>query len=151
MSTLSKIASQQMKTIEATGDKQTEDVNKFRNKKTRDKKCWKKRDGSKSSNKEKKNKKNSESPPKPTCQYCGHKQRHARKTEHPMFKQTCNKFQKRAISRLCAAHREKCSNLKTKKALMKSACKWRLSLWYRIMHSSGLQMFIHVQKTSQQP
>ena len=96
MCTSSETASQQMKTIEATGDKQTEDVKKFRDKKTRDSNRRKKKDGSKSSNKEKKNeKKNSESSSEPTCKYCCRKQRHARRTECPAFKQTCSKCQKK--------------------------------------------------------
>ena len=96
MCTSSKTASKQMKTIEATGDKQTEDVKKFRDKKTEDSNLRKKKDGSKSSNKEKKNeKKNAESSSEPTCKYCGRKQRHAKRTECPAFKQTCNECQKK--------------------------------------------------------
>ena len=94
--TSSETASQQMKTIEATGDKQTEDVKKFRDKKTRDSNRRKKKDGSKSSNKEKTNeKKSSESSSKPTCKYCCRKQRYARRTECLAFKQTCSKCQKK--------------------------------------------------------
>ena len=42
-----------MKTIKATRDKHTEEVKKFCDKKIRDNNCQKKKDGSKSSNKEK--------------------------------------------------------------------------------------------------
>ena len=49
MCTSSETASQQMINFEATGDKQTEDVKKFRDKKTRDSNRRKKKDGSKSS------------------------------------------------------------------------------------------------------
>ena len=38
---------------------------------------------------------------------------------------------KRAILHPCVAHQKKCNNLKkTKKALMKAACKWKLSPWW---------------------
>ncbi|XP_073251790.1 uncharacterized protein [Porites lutea] len=96
MCTSSETASYQMKTIEATGDKQTEDVKKLRDKKTVDKNRQKKRDGSRSSKKEKKNEnKNSESSSEPTCKYCGRKQRHTRRTGCPAFKQTCSKCNKK--------------------------------------------------------
>ena len=148
-----------MKTIEATGDKQTEDVKKFRDKKTGDNNCQKKKDGSKSSNKEKKNeKKNSESSSEPTCRYCRVNNVMQKEQSVPRSSKRVANVKRRAISRPCAAHRKKCSNSKeTKKALkapMKVACKWKLSLWYRLKQSSGLQMSIslnQLRKTSQQP
>ena len=44
---------------------------------------------------------------------------------------------KRAILHPRVAHQKKCNNLKTtKKALMKAACKWKLSPWW---HNSNFQ------------
>ena len=156
MCTSSETASHQMKAIEATGDKQTEDLKKLRDKKTGDTNRRKKRDGSRSSKKEKKNEnKNFESSSEPTCKYCGRKQRHTRRTECPALKQTCSKCHKNGhFASVCRSSKKVQQFEEDKKALMKAACKWKLSPWYRLKQSSGSQMSVssnQLKKILQQP
>ena len=148
MCTSSETASKQMKTIEATGDKQTEDVKKFRDKKTGDdNRRRRKMDQNPLTKRRKTGRRIPKVLPNRHASIVVVKNVMQKEQSVPRLRKRATSVRRRAISRPCAAHRKKCNNSKkTKKALMKVlmkvACKWKLSPWYRLKQSSGLQMSI---------
>ncbi|XP_078368291.1 uncharacterized protein LOC144652146 [Oculina patagonica] len=108
MCTTSEVTSRQMKNIQGAKDKQTEEVKKFNDRKKKQKKPHRKKEEEKSSkakkNEDEKTKRESS---ETKCRYCGHKQRHVRRTECPAFGQTCSKCQKKGhFASVCISSRK---------------------------------------------